>query len=163
MTWLLNFHFGVLNVIIKCSESKSLNVLFFFCRSSSSIPRVFLPEQNHCRAACSAAYQQGLVPTFHTHHQGKKTQSQSVLAFFKRTSPILMSRFTVWFWWKLNPVRNKLLTAMYLWCIVYFVHILFMHTEKYNRLAKTYINVTFTKPNGACLSLVQPNPKHWLL
>lgn len=43
--------------IIKCTKSKSMNVLVLFCRSSSHTSRVFLPEQNHCRAACSAAYQ----------------------------------------------------------------------------------------------------------
>ena len=57
--------------IVKGTESKSVNGLILRFRSSSHISRVFFPEQNHCRAACSAANQQGLVSEVHTHHQGK--------------------------------------------------------------------------------------------
>lgn len=70
LTRLLNVHFLVF-LIVKCTESKSLN-LILYCRSSSHISRIFLPEQNHRRAACSAAYQQGLVSEVHAHHQGKQ-------------------------------------------------------------------------------------------
>ena len=56
-------------------QSSNLNLwmfLYFYRRSSSNISRVLLPEQNHCRAASSEAYQQGLVSEVHAHHQGTK-------------------------------------------------------------------------------------------
>lgn len=69
------FYSGFCECILKCSESKSVTILILFCRSSSHISRLFLSKQNHCRATCSAAYQQRLVSKVYTHHQGKEAHS----------------------------------------------------------------------------------------